>query len=32
MNLKSIGFLDEPRVDLDSLDDFELNGMVEIVG
>ena len=25
-------FLDEPRVDLDSLDDFEWNGMVEIVG
>ena len=25
-------FLDEPRVDLDSLDDFEWNGMVEIIG
>ena len=24
-------FLDEPRVDLDSLDDFEWNGMVEII-
>ena len=25
-------FLDEPMVDLDSLGDFELNGMVEIIG
>ena len=25
-------FLDEPRVDLDSLDDFEWNDMVEIIG
>ena len=25
-------FLAEPRVDLDSLDDFELNGMVENIG
>ena len=25
-------FLDEPRVDLDSLGCLELNGMVEIVG
>ena len=28
----SARFLDEPRVDLDSLDDFEWNGMVEIIG
>ena len=25
-------FLNEPRIDLDSLGDFELNGMVEIIG
>ena len=27
-----VRFLDEPRVDLDSLDDFELNYMVENIG
>ena len=25
-------FLDEPLLDLDSLGDFELNGMAEIIG
>ena len=25
-------FLDEPMMDLDSLDDFEWNGMVKIIG
>ena len=33
VDLESLArFLDEPRVDLDSLDDFEWNGMVEIIG
>ena len=32
-NLESLArFLDEPLVDLDSLGDFEWNGMVKIIG
>ena len=33
VDLESLArFLDEPRVDLDSFDDFEWNGIVEIIG
>ena len=33
VDLESLArFLDEPMVDLDSLDDFELNGIVKNIG